>query len=128
MSLSSRIQQKVNAIHINEQSLADNKKRDIDARVNAMTPMFNTLKSELSEFGLTVTMHTDPNHLPCPAIHIKGMRPMGVAYNKISEIYLDSSESIRQWHAGSCNRHIHTLDSDQALLDHVVDAVSQEIK
>lgn len=104
--------------------LAENKR--FEEKVSKLTPMFNELKESLSEHGFTVILHTDKKHLPCPAIHIESnaMSFHSTAYDMISELFLIGPNT---WKAGSCNRHIYTLNGDDELMDHVAKAVSYVI-
>lgn len=95
-------------------------------RVSLLSPIVEELNVALPDYGLKAYLHTDENHLPCPAIHVRNAdsatQNMAV-YDKISEIILGQGDVA--FHSGSCNRHIYSHSGKDALLNHVADTISE---
>lgn len=93
----------------------------MEKKMVALMPIKTMLSNTLSELGFSVTMHTDPSHCPCPAVHVRGHHNM---YEKFGEIFIDSDNVIR---SGGCNTHRHKHKSEQAFYEFVADNVATVI-
>ena len=94
---------------------------ELEAELEELTPMFKQIQEGLECTDLEVVLHTDTNHYPCPAIHIKGLH--SAPFNKISEIFKNGQE----WKTGSCNSHLYTHATDDDLLDFIAEAVAANL-
>jgi hypothetical protein len=94
-----------------------------------LLPIIDELNAALPDYGLQAYLHTDPSHLPCPAIHLGSTGSTGstsviiAVYDKIGEIILGSGDVA--FHSGSCNRHIYSHSDKDALLNHVAETISE---
>tara|TARA_R110000851_G_scaffold311261_1_gene471381 strand:- start:96 stop:503 length:408 start_codon:yes stop_codon:yes gene_type:complete len=41
----------------------------IEAEAEKLMPLYDILNNAIRQYGYSVTMHKDPTHQPCPAIH-----------------------------------------------------------
>lgn len=127
MDLQATIAQKTQAIQAQNAAADKQKAARFEDRVRQLMPMFEELQHGLKGSHLTVVLHTNPSHLPCPAIHIKGMHPFTPAYDRLSEIFLLEKDPEVRWKAGSCNMHNYSLKDDAALTDFVAQWVAYDI-
>jgi hypothetical protein len=98
----------------------------IKARSELLLPIIDELNAALPDYGLKAYLHTDPSHLPCPAIHMgsTGSTSAIIAvHDKIGEIILGSGDVA--FYSGSCNRHIYSHRNKDELLNHVADTISK---
>lgn len=126
MDLQAAIAQKAQAIQVQRTNAQAEQAARLAERTALLQPMFQQLQAGLKGTHLTVVLHTNPAHSPCPAIHIKGMHPFTPAYDRLSEIYLLGEPDVR-WKAGSCNMHHYRLKDDAALTNFVAEWVAYDI-
>lgn len=91
----------------------------LNKRIDALRPMFETLKEALEFEGLNVKLHTDIRHFPCPAIHVKGQ-----FYEQFGEIFLSVGDDVK-WRSGGCNSHNNSFASDDELIDFIAKTIGQ---
>lgn len=126
MNLSAAIKQKASALTSVQNKKKSRENIEFNKRVEALAPIIGKIKPALADYGLSVTLHTDKSHYPCPAIHIKGRAVSfnSPIYNRISEICGSKEDGFA---AGSCNRHIYKFDTEDKLIGHITDAVATSI-
>jgi len=124
MKLDQLIRYKVKAKEKEIREAKEAEDNGFDSKVRNLLPMLTKLQKALEPFDMHPEMHTDKEHWPCPAIHVrygesKGHSPI---YDKIGEMHLDNNN---HWRAGGCNQHNYSFKDDEGLLEHVAEAVSE---
>ncbi|MCP4262730.1 MAG: hypothetical protein GY774_35275 [Planctomycetes bacterium] len=110
-----------------ERQLAEAQKKeqtqaDIIAKgAAALRPLIETLNQVLPDYDMKAKLHTDPRHLPCPAIHIEGKYRAHI-YDRFGEICIRNT-SVKTYFAGGCNSHSHQFTSEEGLLQHIADSL-----
>lgn len=127
MNLQAQIASKAQGFQQASKDAQASKEARLQQAVEQLTPMFHQLQEGLAGTHLTVLLHTDPSHLPCPAIHIRGMHPFTPPYDRLSEIFLLTKDPETRWMSGSCNRHTYAHKDDAALLDFVATWVGYDL-
>ena len=128
MSLSALISEKSNETISQEVANKAARTAAIKEKLVLLLPIIDELNIALPDYGLKAYAHTDPSHLPCPAIHIRngGSATQNMAiYDKISEICL--GEGSVAFHSGSCNQHKYSHPDKASLFNHIADAISKGV-
>ncbi len=86
-----------------------------------LRPLMDTLNQVLPDYDMRAKLHTDPRHMPCPAIHIEGKYRNHI-YDRFGEICIRQA-NVKTYFAGGCNSHRHQFTSEEGLLQHVADSL-----